>query len=208
MKKFDLTYLALAAWVALAALPAPPALAQLPKRDLIIEVREVDVGEGGAYTVGTQAGKALLAPQQLRVRNGEKASLSVGRSMPIEWIESASASTASSSSAGMAGAGSGASVSKAVAWMDSGQGIFVQAQWPGAQQPVKVELEVQSASVQAGTGADLAAQSRRQLVTTVSAPVGQWVSIAFTGQSRHSGVYGSEADADPRRVLQIRVLAP
>ncbi len=203
MKHVNLKYFALAGLMAL------PALAQLPQRDLIVQVREVNVGEGGAYSAGTQEGKALLAPQTLRVRNGEKASLSVDRSMPVQWIESASVANLSlSTPSGPSASSSSASVTNAVKWMDAGQAIKLQAQWPGARQPVKVALELESASVQSQTGADLPAQSRSQFATTVSAPLGQWVSIAFTGQSRQSGVYGSEPDSDPRRLLQIRVLAP
>lgn len=203
MKHANLKFLVLTGLMAL------PALAQLPQRDLIVQVREVNVGEGGAYTVGTQAGKALLAPQQLRVRNGDRASFGVGRSMPMQCIESASVANLSlSTSSGLSANSSGASVTNAVKWMDAGQEIKLQAQWPGAQQPVKVEIELQSASVDVHTGAELPVQSRSQFATTVSAPLGQWVSFAFTGQSRQSGVYGSELGSDPRRLLQIRVLAP
>lgn len=205
MKHVIVKHLALAGSMALAALPA---LAQLPQRDLIVDVREVNVGEGAAYAVDTQASKALLAPQQLRVRNGEKASLSVGRSMPMQWIESASAHHATLSSAGVTASSSRASATSAVTWMDSGQSIKLQPRWPGPQQWVTVEIEVDSASVEGRTGTDLPAQSRSQFTTTVSAPLGHWVSMAFTGKSPQSGVYGSEADSDPRRVLQIRVLAP
>lgn len=205
MKHLNLKHLAVVGVLLLAALPA---LAQLPKRDLIIEVREVNVEEGAAFAVGTQASRALLAPQQVRVRNGEKASLEMGRSMPLQWIASASAQNSTLSSAGVSASSSGASLTHAITWMDSGQTIKVQARWPGAKQVVSVDIEVQSARVEAGTGSDLPEQSRSQFATTVSAPLGQWVSIAFTGQSRQSGVYGSEADSDPRRVLQIRVLAP
>lgn len=209
MKPINLQYFALAGIMALAALAALPGHAQLPKRDLIVQVREVNVGEGGAYSVGTQVDKALLAPQQLRVRNGEKASLSVGRSMPVQRVESASVVNLSlSTSSGPSASSSSASVTNAVKWMDAGQEIKLQAQWPGARQPVKVALEIESASVQGQTGADLPAQSSSRFATTVSAPLGQWVSIAFTGPSRQSGVYGSEPGSDPRRVLQIRVLAP
>jgi hypothetical protein len=205
MKPLDLTYLALTGLLMLAALPA---LAELPKRDLVVEMREVDVAAGGAYTVGTQASQPLLAPQQVRVRNGEKASLSLGRSMPMQWIASASAQSASLSLAGASASSRGGSLTSAVTWMDSGQSIKLQPSWPGAQQSVSVEIEVLSTRVEASNGAELPAQARSQLATTVSAPLGQWVSIAFTGKSPESGVYDSDAASDPRRLLQIRVLAP
>jgi hypothetical protein len=71
-----------------------------------------------------------------------------------------------------------------------------------------VEVEVQSARVEARTGAELPAQQRSQLATTVSAPLGQWVTIAITGSSPQPGVYSSEAANEPRRLLQLRVTAP
>jgi hypothetical protein len=42
-------------------------------------------------------------------------------------------------------------------------------------------------------------------VTTLGAPLGQWVTLATTGNSAQRGVYGSEAASDPRRLLQLRV---
>lgn len=205
MKKRTLYCLALAGLMILAALPA---LAQLPKRDLVVEVREVDVGEGTAYTAGTQPGRARLAPQHVRVRNGEKASLSVGRSMPMQWIQSVSAQSSTWSSTGVSASSGGGSVTNAVAWMDSGERIKVQPRWHGAEKLVSLDIEVQSASVDARTSTELPEQSHSNFSTTVSAPLGKWVSIAFTGKSPENGVYGSEADSDPRRLLQIRVLAP
>lgn len=205
MKKPTLYCLALAGLLVLASLPA---LAQFPNGDLIVEIREVDVGEGAAYTVGSQPGKPPLAPQHVRVRNGEKASLSVGKSMPMQWVQSASAQSSTLSSSGVSASSSEGSVTNGLTWMDSGQRIKVQPRWPGAEKLVTVDIEVQSVSVEARTGTELPDQSRSQFATTVSAPLGKWVSIAFTGKGPQSGVYGSEADSDPRRLLQIRVLAP
>lgn len=190
MRRIDLKSLALNCLLLLASWPA---LAELPKRDLIVEMRELDADTGAAYTVGTQASQPLLAPQQVRVRNGEKANLSVGRSMPLQWLASASVQDASLSSSGGSARSSGASLTNAVTWMDSGQSIKLQPNWPGAQQAVRVEIDVSSARVEDHNGAELPTQARRQMVTTVSAPMGQWVSIAFTGKSAESGVYRSDA---------------
>jgi hypothetical protein len=208
MKYQALKHLAIGGLLLLAASHALPTLAQLPKRDLIVEVREVEVGEGAAYTVGTQASKALLAPQQFRVRNGEKASLSVGKSMPMQWVQSASVQSAALAASGASASSNGAGVTQAVTWMNAGQRIQVQPRWPGSKQMVTVEVKVQSASVEPRVGAELPEQSQSQIETSVSAPMGQWVTIAFTGQTPQAGAYGSEAASDPRRLLQIRVLAP
>ena len=205
MKNITPRFLVLAALMVMATVPA---LAQVPKIDLIVQVREVDVGEGGGFTVGTQASKALLAPMQVRVLNGEKASLNVGKSLPMQWLKSASGQKSKLSSAGVSAESNGGSVSYEVTWVDVGQGIKVQPRWPGGQRPVTVDIEIQSASVPPRSGVELADQSRSQFATTVSTPLGKWATIAFTGSSPQSGVYGSEAEGDPRRLLQISVLDP
>jgi len=92
--------------------------------------------------------------------------------------------------------------------MDAGQSIKVHPRWPGAKQSVTVDIEVQSASIEARVGEELPEQSRSQAATTVSAPLGQWVTIASTGSSPQRGLYSSEATNDTRRLLQIRVLTP
>jgi hypothetical protein len=95
-------------------------------------------------------------------------------------------------------------------WMQAGQSMAVQPRWPGGGQPVKLDIDVQSSSLQAPTGsAELPSQARSQLATSVSAPLGQWVTVAATGGGRaQPGSYSSEAAADTRQLVQIRVLAP
>ena len=188
------------------ALLAPPALAQLPQRDLTVELRQVEDTQG--ITAGTEWREPMLAPQQIRVRNGAKASLSLGRAMPMQWVQSAVAQSASLAASGASASSAGGGVVNAVTWVDAGQGLTVQARWPGAQHAVTVDIEVQAATVGDRVGAELPTQSRSRMATTVSAPLGQWVTIATTGSSAQPGVYGSEATAEPRRLLQLRVLAP
>lgn len=166
------------------------ALAQLPQRDLMVEFRQIE--ESSGYTVGTQGRTPLLASQQVRVRNGEKAQLSMGQSMPMQWVQSA----------GRRG------VTQAVTWMEADQRLSVQPRWPGAKQPVTVVIEVQSTQVEDRIGADLPNQSHSQVGTTVSAPLGQWITMATTGNSLPPGVYSSAAASDARRLFQVRVLAP
>lgn len=75
---------------------------------------------------------------------------------------------------------------------------------------VTVEVEVQTHTVDARNGSELPNQSNSEVITTVSAPLGQWVTIASTGtaQNQQPGVYSSSALSDAKRLLQIRVLAP
>ena len=119
-----------------------------------------------------------------------------------------SAQSAALATTGASASSSGGSVTNAVTWMDAGQSLKVHPRWPGGKLPVVVEVEMQSASVGERIGAELPQQSRSQVVTTVSAPLGQWVTIALSGRSAQQGVYGSDASSNTRHLLQIRVLAP
>lgn len=192
---------------AMLSLCALPVLAQVPKRDLTVELRQVAEASAG-LTVSTQAGPPLLTPQRVRVRNGEKASLRVEQAMPMQWVRSIEAQSASLSAPGVSASNRGAGVTNAVTWMDAGQSVTVKPRWPGGKQPVTVEVEVRSASVDERVGAELPKQARTEAVTTVSAPLGQWITIASSGSGAQSGSYSSEAGTDATRLLQIRVLAP
>jgi len=194
--------------VGVMSLLALPALAVLPHRDLMVELRQVEEGELNGYSVSTQSRTPLLVEQHVQVRNGEKASLSVGMSMPMQWVQSVSAQNSSLTASGASASSSGGAVNNAVTWMEAGQSIKVQPSWPGAKQLVTVAVEVQSVSVEARFGTELPNESHSQMITTVSAPIGQWVTIATTGSRPQPGVYGSEASSETRRLLQIRVLAP
>jgi hypothetical protein len=191
----------------LCGLSAGHVMAQPPQRDLTVELRQVEEGSAG-QVVGTQPRVALMTPQQVQVRNGSKATFSLGQSIPLQWVQSISTQNSSLSIPGAEARSRGGRVSQALTWMEAGQTITVLPRWPGGQQAVSVEVEVQTASVQARDGAELPVQTRSQLATTVGAPLGQWVTIATTGNSPQRGVYSSEATAEPRRLLQLRVSAP
>lgn len=207
MKHIALKYLAWPWMLVLTLLSALPAGAELPQRNLVIELRQVEEA-GTGFSVGTQSRDPLLAVQQVQVRNGEKASLQLGQSMPMQWVQSVSTQNATLSAGGASASNSGGAVAHALTWMEAGQSFKVQPRWPGATQPVTLDIEVKSAHVGDRVGADLPDQFRSQMVTSVRAPIGQWVTIAATGSSPQAGVYGSDASSNARRLLQIRVLAP
>ncbi len=173
-----------------------PALAQLPLRNLAVELRQISEPDGN--TVSTQPATSPLAAQRIQVRNGEKATLTMGQSVPIRFVQS------------VAEGRDGSGVSYGMVWMQAGQSMAVQPRWPGGGQPVRIDIDVQSSSLQAPTGnAELPRQARSQLATSVSAPLGQWVTVAATGEGQaQPGSYSSEATADTRQLVQIRVLAP
>jgi len=184
----------------------------LPQRDLSVELRQVEQGRddgAGHFAAGSDMGGNTenntgnkWEPQQVLVRNGAKATLRLNDAIPMQWTQSASAPNPGG------GANSGASVRNALVWFDAGQSLSVQPRWPGGKKPAVVEIEVQRASVDARMGADLPKQTRSSLSTTVTVPLGEWVTLAATGALPRAGVYSSEAGFQVRRLLQIRVVAP
>ena len=209
-------HFSLLALAALLLVPPVSSLAQtkaklqaaLPKLDLIVELRQVEESGGAGFTVGTQSPQPLLEQQQVQVRNGEKASLSMGQSLPMQWTQSVSTQSSSLAAGGATAGSSGGAVTQALVWMDAGQSLTVQPRWVGAKQPVSVEIEVQSASVGTRSGTELPTQSRSKLATTVTLPLGQWFTLATSGRAAQPGVISSEAASESRRLLQMRVLAP
>jgi hypothetical protein len=202
--------------VALAACLAPvPASSALPKVDLTVELRQVRDGQedmadppssGGAYIVSTAPRAAEFATQQVRVRNGEKASLRINQSMPVQWVQKVEAQSASLSAASASASSHAGSVTQAVTWMEAGQSLTVTPQWPGGKQAAMVDIEVQSSAVNDRNGSDLPTTTSHQVSTTVSAPLRQWVTIATTGTSARPGSYSSTGSSEGKRHIQIRLM--
>jgi hypothetical protein len=99
-------------------------------------------------------------------------------------------------------------------WMQAGQQLTLRPRWPGGHEPVTVTLSTESSAIDpsvAPGSAELPQRIGAQLVTTVSAPLGQWVTLAATGAGDDDMTVVSSGQAKPsaRRVLQLRVsLAP
>lgn len=187
-----------------------------PKTDLTVELRQVQEGQedqdsphtaSGVYTAGTASRAVDVAPQQVRVRNGEKASLQINQSLPLQWVQKIESQSATLSAAGASASNSAGGVTQAVTWMESGQSLTVTPNWPGGKQAVKLEIEVQSSAVDERTSSDLPATARQRHSTTVSAPLRQWVTIAASGSAAKAGTYSSAGSSDRRRLIQVRVLA-
>ena len=199
----------------LLSLSTLPALAQLPQRDLQVSLRQVEESSG-AVVISTQT-RPLFESQQIQVRNGNQASLSVGQTLPLQWVQSVLALPAAHAASAPAATPpppnqrSGGVVNQ-LAWLHAGQRLTVLPRWPGGKKEVLIDVEVQSSQVDARTGPELPAQSHNQVRTRLSAPLGQWVTLAVTGKSTPGGAsygtYGSEAATEPRRLLQLRVTAP
>jgi hypothetical protein len=211
---------ALIAATAVVCIASNPVWAELPARateravprDLTVELRQVKDGEQdnpnpstGAYSVGTANRAVDFTAQQVRVRSGEKASLQINQSMPMQWVQKIESQSASLSAASASASSQAGGVTQALVWMESGQSFTVTPHWTGGKQAVKLEIEVQSSSVGERTSSDLPATARQRYSTTVSAPLNQWVTIATSGSLARPGSYTSAGTSDGRRLTQIRV---
>jgi len=198
------TFFALCIYLPSLVWAAPPELPKdYPRRDLSIEVREVEEGreEAGTYRAGTQATTPALLQQLVRVRNGETSQVRMQRSMPMVWVQSVQAASANS----------GAAVAKALQWFDTSQTLSVTPRWPGGRRSAVVELEVGRSDVQPASVSELPDQSRASVSSTVTVPLGEWVTVAASGNPSTPAKgtsYSSESGSQARRYLQIRVLAP
>jgi hypothetical protein len=196
----------------------PFAWAAQPKADLTVELRQIKEsqedqdspqasGGGGAYTASTTNRAVDFAPQQVRVRNGDKASLHINQSMPMQWVQKIESQSATLSAAGTSASNNSGGVTQAVTWMESGQSLVVRPNWAGGKQAVKLDIEVQSSAVDERTSSDLPATAHQRYSTTVSAPLRQWVTIATSGSAAKPGSYSSAGGSDGRRLTQVRVTA-
>ncbi len=184
----------------------------LPQRDLTVELRQVEQGrqDGGARYSAGSAVEGEWEPQQLQVRNGEKAVLRLNDATPMQWTQSASGQASAQSNAAPGTnvhINTASSVTNALVWFDAGQSISVQPKWPGGDKPAVVEIEVQRAAMES-RNSDLPKQSRNMVSTTLTLPLAEWVTIASTGANPKAGGYSSEAGLQVRRLLQIRVMVP
>jgi hypothetical protein len=175
----------------------PAARAALPARDLVVEVREIEPA-GSGYVVATRPARALLPPQQLRLRNGGEARLAYGHQVAFQWVQAAQAGSVLS----------GAAVRQGQTWLQAGQRLQLRVRWAGGAQPAVVDIERLAADIQPEAGAAAPAQQRAELLTTVQAPLGQWVTLARTGAQPAQGSYRSDAASERPRELQLRVTLP
>jgi hypothetical protein len=97
-------------------------------------------------------------------------------------------------------------------WIEAGQQLTVRPRWPGGREPVTVTVSANSSAIDpsvAPGSAELPQRTGTQLVTTVSAALGQWVTLAATETTDDDMTVVSSGRATARRILQLRVhLAP
>jgi hypothetical protein len=226
--------------LALSLLAAQAVAAGGPSQNLWVEVRWVDSAVSGAAVAAVRDGAVVVGTagsvtarggaavstqrrdeqqvQRLLVLNGHQASVQLTETTPVQWLDfgvqfdavaggaanTNNANNASNTNKGWAVPRSGVS--------EQTQGFTVTPQWPGGQQPVRVELRAQS-SGNASAQSPSPSQTQAQIVSTVSVALGQWLTVARSGaatQRQERGVISSRsAEAQTSRELQLRVeLAP
>lgn len=214
------------------ALCAQASAQALPRKNLWVELRWVETQVSAAAVAGVRDGAVVLgtagsvSPRgqvvistdkresgmqllpRLLVLNGASASVQLSEMTPVQWLDygvEASPTTGGSPTGG----------AKFYAVPRSGistqtRSVSVSPRWPGARQPVTVELRTQLD--QAATD-PAAPRQQTLLLSTVQLPLGEWLTIARSGASLQTQQRGTlstrDAEASVLRELQLRVdIAP
>ena len=170
------------------------------------EGRDVARAEVGVESRGRDAQRDAV--QQLLVLNGAQGALRVGATVPVYWVQWIA---------------SGGTVQPLLGsrWVDTGRAVLVRPRWPGGAAPVTVELRADVASPAPGGMARYAPDGvplpegsfeRAGLLTTLQLPLGEWVTVASSGetaQAAERGVLSTRELAGSKRYLvQMRVSLP
>lgn len=216
-------------------MPTAPAIAaeRLPMRNLLVEVRQGDESQLRASGAGIQQGAVVIGPngeasvrggvtfeargrndargssQQVSVLNGGRASVRIGASVPMQWLQ-------------WAWTPDGPVVVAETGFVETGRGFVVQPRWPGGNAAVTVEVSTEATDRASGglpsrhapDGQPLPEGSLQQagVLSTLRLPLGEWVTVARAGESHSTSERGvvstREVQRDRRFVLQMRVTAP
>ncbi len=196
-------------------LAIPPAL---PAVDLIVQVRRISETELAAEMAlinapspvaqqGLSISSAATAPasawtQEIRVRNGEQASMSWSQAVPFQWLQAAEVR-------GRAASATGAGMVNALTWLHAGQSVSVQPSWPGGHHAVRVELRLETERIGDRQGQDVPSSSLQTSATTLSVPMDRWATFAATGAAQpplDPSAWSTQAlHARGRQLMQLRV---
>lgn len=197
----------------------------LPAVPLLVELRLADERQVGGAQAGWRVGTRDLAapplePVALQVLNGQGGQLRLGQQAWLQWTATAGRTVPAGRTPGAAGdprGGAGGFVQTEAWRVDTGQELqLLQVAWPGGEAPVRVELRweatsADSAALASGRPPPLSSQ---RLVTTLQAPLNEWVTLARSGGAPESDARGGwtvstrDAAQAPRRWLQLRVSQP
>jgi hypothetical protein len=207
-----------------------PARAELPQRNLLVEVRVLDERDASTDAAGVVSSqRSTSAPggpvQRLQVLNGTSASLQFARALPVPWLRSGSrhgaASAAGRGQTAPSPSGLGGALENEVTWLDAGTRLTLRPQWPGPGRPVRLELELGTAEIAPRDSAEMPSTQRQAVRATVLVPLGPWTTVTdstaaaappdTTGSvsSQRLSRSPSEFRAHPPAVqVQVRILAP
>jgi hypothetical protein len=168
-------------------------------------VRDGALVVGTAGSVSPQAGVIASTrpadegvaevPQRLLVLNGQLARVQWTEQQTLQWVDAAVDLPLDGA---RAGSSTRVIAAPRTASLQTAHGFAIRPQWPGGRQPVRVEFEALGATA---------------LLSTVSLPLDQWVTVARSGAAVRAptpGVVSSrDAQGVPGRDLQLRVsIAP
>lgn len=142
----------------------------LPQRNLLVEVRQTDSGQGQLDDAGVRRGDVIInsngqvsvsakggwevrtqthssgTVQQLWVLNGSRASLRLGQAVPLQWWQVVSVPNYGSGASGAAG--STLQAVPSTVWTEAGRSIQVQPTWRGGNADVLVEVLAEDTQAQ------------------------------------------------------------
>ncbi|WP_431259581.1 hypothetical protein ACQ86G_05060 [Roseateles chitinivorans] len=205
--------------------------AQGPKQNLQVEMRWVESELSGSTVAGIRDGSTVVSTggsvsarggvalstenreqrqqlfPRLLVLNGSQASFTMTESTPIQWVDVAMDR--------QQGERDRVVVVPRQGMAERVRGIVVRPKWPGGRSPVDVEVRAsdQAQMPQGGAyGTSLPDGQQRpstDVLSTVQAPLGIWVTIARTGSvtsSANRNTYSTrDAEVQKLRELQLRV---
>lgn len=199
------------------------AQAQLPRQNLLVELRWVESGISAAAVAGVRQGAVVVGTggsvstrpggvslstrrveqdssqqHQLLVLNGGTASVMLAEVELLQWLDYG-VSLRSPGEARPQPAARGEALLRSVP-VERRSGFVLSPSWPGGEQPVRVELRALAPS---------GARGETEILSTVQVPLGQWLTVARRGlqqQRSESGVLSSrDAEQQSQRELQLRV---
>jgi hypothetical protein len=184
--------------------------------NLTVQLREVGDASGhsvdSGVTVSTLgADPASTQVLSLQVLNGTRATLQIDHSTPFVWVQAAQGRPGRRGAGASEAAARGGAVANERAWMHTGRSVAITPHWPGGRLPVAVDIDFDSASATPSATGDPPDAQRQRVHTTVSVPLGLWVTFAQTGSEPEAPSTTWSTDRGPDRAprwLQIQVLAP
>jgi hypothetical protein len=196
------------------ALATPPAL---PAVELIVQIRQISeaklAADDAVIAAPSPAAQGLgvsnavdesasAQSQELRVHNGEQASMSWSQALPIQWVQAAELR-------GTAASAAGGGIINGLVWLHAGQSLSVQPTWPGGRHAVRVNIRFETERIGDRQGQEVPSSSLQKSAATLSVPLGRWTTFAATGTSQpsldHSTWSTQAPHARGRQLMQLRV---